>query len=452
MKDDLLQLRGADQLLGRVADALQAMEMPGEGFITSRLGEYTRFAGDRIHQPQAIEECQLMVRAAGAHGGARAGTTRLESAAAAGREASRLARGLTVLGGGRQALARPGQRVDTSSLWHQGTLDFTAPARAALAARAIHDAGGVRATACGMFSRVVIELAVGNSEGVALYTRATEASFSVLVRRDEGSGYRGDLVRDVGTVEPERFIEGAVADAVLSGHPEPLAPGSYDVVLGPLAVGDMIGFFGSLGFTGDALAAGHGPVAQRRGVRVADDMITVRDDASRPTGLPIPFDLEGVAKQNVTMLDQGRIGDAVLDLGTATTLGRESTGHAHIGREEAPAPTPANLMLEPGDASVAELVAGVDRGVYLSRFWYTRLVDGEQSSITGVSRDAAFRIRDGALGPPVANGRFTEQVFGALSRADGVGKDLVSQPIPNVWNGCVTAPALRVRGFHLGFR
>jgi len=52
----------------------------------------------------------------------------------------------------------------------------------------------------------------------------------------------------------------------------------------------------------------------------------------------------------------------------------------------------------------------------------------------------------------VANGRFTEQVFGALSRADGVGKDLVSQPIPNVWNGCVTAPALRVRGFHLGFR
>jgi hypothetical protein len=34
---------------------------------------------------------------------------------------------------------------------------------------------------------------------------------------------------------------------------------------------------------------------------------------------------------------------------------------------------------------------------------------------------------------------------------DGIGSDVVSLPIMNVWNGASSAPALRVRGFRLGF-
>ena len=34
-----------------------------DAFLTGRSGQYTRFAGDRIHQPQDIVEVQVMVRA-----------------------------------------------------------------------------------------------------------------------------------------------------------------------------------------------------------------------------------------------------------------------------------------------------------------------------------------------------------------------------------------------------
>ena len=152
---------------------------------------------------------------------------------------------------------------------------------------------------------------------------------------------------------------------------------------------------------------------------VASELVTVADDALfAGVGLPIPFDIEGMPKVEVPMLDRGRVGAAVFDLATARAAGTRSTGHAHIAREEAPSPTPANLILRPGSSTTAELIEGVDDGLYISRFHYTRMVDPETSAFTGVTRDAAFRIRGGRLAGPVASSRFTEEVLGILSRTD----------------------------------
>ena len=106
--------------------------------------------------------------------------------------------------------------------------------------------------------------------------------------------------------------------------------------------------------------------------------------------------------------------------------------------------------MTPGADSEAELIAGVERGLYIQRLWYNRLVDAEAGTVVGTSRDGCFLIEDGRLTARLAGGRFTESVLGALARTDGIGRRLISQPVPNVWNGCVTAPAIRVRGFRFG--
>jgi predicted Zn-dependent protease len=98
----------------------------------------------------------------------------------------------------------------------------------------------------------------------------------------------------------------------------------------------------------------------------------------------------------------------------------------------------------------ADLLAGVERGLYVQRFWYLRVVDPETTVLTGGSRDACFLVEDGRLTRPVAPARFSESVFGALSRVDAVGPDVLAQPLMNVWNGSVSAPAVRVRGFRFG--
>ena len=81
--------------------------------------------------------------------------------------------------------------------------------------------------------------------------------------------------------------------------------------------------------------------------------------------------------------------------------------------------------------------------MYIQRFWYTRLVDRVAGTITGVSRDGCFLIEDGRLTACLAAGRFTQTVLDFLARTDGVGSRLITQPVMNVWNGCVSAPGHR---------
>ncbi len=453
MTQESVQWRGEDLLLGHAEAALRGLHGPGDVFVTSRSGEYTRFAGSRIHQPQAIEELQLMARALSELGSARVATSRLNSAEWAGSEAASMA--TRIEGGRHYPINLPGPEVAAipcGESWDEESLRFDAAERGHLAAAAIHGGERVGATAHGMLSLVLVEMAIANSAGLRRYVRATEVYYSVLFRLGDGSGYRSDMGRSLSRLEPERAIDEALADAVASQHPEPLEAGSYDVVLGPLAVGDMLGFFAAMGFTGEALVQGSGMVGRHRGALLADPRISVRDDATADVGLPIPFDLEGVPKHRVTMLDRGVVNEAVTDLATAARLQQASTGHAHIGREQPPAPTPANLILESGPESGQALIAGTERGILISRFHYTRMIDPETSAFTGVTRDACFQIADGRVGKPLVQSRFTEAILPAFSRCDGVGDTLISQPIMNVWNGVASAPALRIRSFRLGFR
>ena len=102
-----------------------------------------------------------------------------------------------------------------------------------------------------------------------------------------------------------------------------------------------------------------------------------------------------------------------------------------------------------GDAG-ADLVARVEHGVYIQRFWYTRLVDRVAGTVTGVTRDACFRIENGLLTTPIDGIRFTESVIDCLAGVLAVCREVRSQPVLNVWNGATSAPPVLVAAFRLG--
>ena len=94
--------------------------------------------------------------------------------------------------------------------------------------------------------------------------------------------------------------------------------------------------------------------------------------------------------------------------------GSESTGH----HDEACSPsapwrgTSACCRTDPesaaaevdgpaADSSVAALVAGVERGILVSDFWYTRVLDPRCLAITGLTRNGVWLIEDGEVTAPV---------------------------------------------------
>ena len=445
---------GQDQALTALENALAAADADhAEVFVAARTGNHTRFAGERVHQPQTIIECQVMVRAVAGTGSARVAVSSLAGARDAVAVASDMARRRDGAGGGRpHGVAGPGGISSAAGLWHDTTLAWDAGARSALAGRIMDAARLAGVSAAGVLTAAITELAVVTSAGQRCYAAATEAGFSLTARAGEASSYTADLGRDVSVLSVEERAETAVSQAAATGNPVPVPDGVHDVVFGGLATAELIGFLPEFGFTGPAVAAGIGLAATRPGAVLAPAGITVADDATAGAGLPFPFDFEGTPKQRVELIAAGHVGGAFSDLASAMATGGHSTGHAHIARESSPAPEAANLIMTPGTASEADLIAGVERGLYIQRLWYNRLVDAEAGTVVGTSRDGCFLIEDGKLTAGLRTGRFTESVLGALARTDGIGSRLISLPVPNVWNGCASAPAIRVRGFRFGSR
>jgi PmbA protein len=446
---------GADRAQSVLDDAIAGAPADQiEVFLTTRSAVMMRFAGARVHQPQDLASRQIMVRAVVDGSAARAATSSLQGVRCAVKAACEQARSLAAAAGGRATAvaayspAAPGEVAPTDiGVWSPATVAWDADARSEQIRSAVNLASSHGAEICGAFGTAATELAVVNSLGVRRYAAATEASVSMTAQVGDGSAHREDLSRVATDLHVDAMVEGLVADAVRMAQPEAVRPGAFDVVFGPLATGELLSFLPAFGFTAPAVRAGVGVVARQ--TRTLSPLLTIADDATEGPGLPFPFDMEGTSRRRVDLVVGGSVRDVVSDLASAEVT-HGSTGHAHIAREESSAPVAANLRLEPRCGSTADLVSGVEDGVYVERLWYTRLVDAELGTIAGTTRDAAWRIEDGRMTVPLRGTRFSESALDAFERVDSVGGQVVTQPLMNVWNGCVSAPAIRVRGFRFG--
>ena len=141
----------------------------------------------------------------------------------------------------------------------------------------------------------------------------------------------------------------------------------------------------------------------------------------------MPFDTEGVPKQRVEIVSRGVVKGPVHDRATAEKAGAESTGHAvppHFPSfMQTIGPSGLNLFMEPGEASLEEMISGTRKGLYITRFWYTRLVHPRDCVVTGMTRDGVYMVEQGEIAYPVKNLRFTQSYVDALANVESIGKD-----------------------------
>jgi predicted Zn-dependent protease len=131
-----------------------------------------------------------------------------------------------------------------------------------------------------------------------------------------------------------------------------------------------------------------------------------------------------------------------------------STGHALAPGGSPDGPQPTNLVLAGGGAAdEGELVAGVERGLYVTRLWYVNPVHSQQTLVTGVTREGTFLIEDGQLVGPLRDLRFTDSVLRLLSDTDelAASQSLVSagEFYGRRFATGVACPAVRAHGFRI---
>jgi predicted Zn-dependent protease len=184
---------------------------------------------------------------------------------------------------------------------------------------------------------------------------------------------------------------------------------------------------------------------------MVDEKVTVYDDGLDPEGLQVPFDFEGVPKKKVTFFERGVAKDVTYDSFTAGREGKNSTGHGLIAPNTA-GPIPINLLMKEGESTLEEMIQSVRKGIYVTRFHYTNVVEPMKAVITGMTRDGTFLIEGGEMTRPVKNLRFTESILKALSHVSAISKDRKICSEGTVYSrrfvtGTV-APAIKIDGFN----
>ncbi len=302
------------------------------------------------------------------------------------------------------------------------------------------DAAGV--TAYGSFATGTDTTAVANSKGVrAAGTRTVAQLLTVSMGPDGGSGYAEQASVDATTIDAAALGREASEKARATANAVAIDAGDYPVVLEEHAVVDLLDMLGYLGFS--ALAVQEERSFVEIGKRIGSELVSIVDDGRDPSGLPMAFDYEGVAKQRVTLLEAGVCQGVVYDSQTAARDGVASTGHG-LPAPNPYGPFPLNQVMSAGTATRDELIGGLDRGLLVTRLHYTNPVHPKLAIVTGMTRDGTFLVEGGRIVGPVKNLRFTQSYLDAMAGTLAVARE---RKTLKGFLGAVVVPALRIESW-----
>ena len=254
--------------------------------------------------------------------------------------------------------------------------------------------------------------------------RVTAAMITVRAFKGEASATRVSVSRDMDRWAPEGAASAAAELAVeAAGLPEEkLEPGTYDVVLDPMVVTDLLGYAAHYWFNGHAILSGTSRYGMGDvGREVASPALTVRDSASLEGSLGyVPFDFEAVEARDLDVVVRGTLAGFAHNLATARMLGAETTGNA-IGFEGWVVPMFKQVYVAPGDVSNPEEVGN---GIYITNNWYTRFQNVREGLFSTVARDAVIIIRGGKPVARTRGVRISDSLASLMANVWGTGKQL----------------------------
>lgn len=291
------------------------------------------------------------------------------------------------------------------------TQDFTPQAQASVCKTIIEKNTGFQAF--GSFSTGTLEIGIANSNNLFAYNKSSSAVLITVIMGDSGTTYAIAGNKDVNKIDYSGVAETVNKKIRMAQNPMKIEPGKYDVILEPLAVADIIMYLAALGFNALRYQEGRSPFCGKLGQKVIGENITIWDDGLNPDGFMFPFDFEGVPKQRVSLVENGIIKELVYDSATAKKEGKKSTGHS--SGSAAHGPVTFNLFMKGGDLDIDSMIKSTKRGILVTRFHYTNLIDPMSVTITGMTRDGTYLIEDGKIAKPLKNLRFTQSVISALS-------------------------------------
>ncbi len=315
---------------------------------------------------------------------------------------------------------------------------------------ALDEARARKLTASGFSETIVTTSAIANRKGNFGFHVGSTATYSTTMRTADGtgSGWAGFDSPRFGDVKAADLAARAAKKAQASASPKELPPGAYTVILEPRAVADLLGslFFS---FSRRLVDEGRSFLSKpgggnRIGERVFAPSVTLRSDPFDPRLAGRPWiagsgggflgfggfgggGTAGLPARKTTWVEKGVVRNVPVDRYWAAKQKLEAL------------PNSGSTVLEGGSGSLEGLIAGTERGLLVTHFFYIRSVNPQNVQLTGLTRDGLWLVEKGKVVAPVRNFRFNDSPVNVLKNVEAMS---ASVPV-----GSMIAPAIRARDF-----
>ncbi len=289
----------------------------------------------------------------------------------------------------------------------------------------------------------VQEIAVVSSHGARAYHAGTFAGLIINTMSGSSAGWAKGGSWRLSDMDTEALGREAVSKAVDGREPVAIEPGRYPVVLDTYAVDDILEALSLYGMGAQAVQEGRSWMNDIIGDQAMSPSVTIWDDGSASHGWPVPFDAEGMPRRRVDIITKGVVNTPVHNSYTAGKEGTVSTGHQAYFTG---GPIASNLFMQEGGSSLDELIGSTKQGIYITRFFYTRLAHSKGCVMTGMTRDGTFMIENGQITHPVKDLRFTQSYVEALAGVEHIGSE--SKLVLNEVGFATRVPALKLSSFN----
>jgi PmbA protein len=276
------------------------------------------------------------------------------------------------------------------------------------------------------FPKACIDIGIGgsygeariiNSNGIDISYRNSHygASISATLILDDGA--RIDTWESLSSLAPagyERLCDKIIQKIDAALVTKPMASGAVPVILSPRAFARVIGIMNA-GLNGKSVWKGISPFADKRGVAMFNESLTVRDDPSI-AGSPysFPFDDEGVTARDKFLVNRGRIETFITDLKHAQKLGLVPEGNASRSYSSLPYPSFSNIVIEPGRDGRDAMISGVSRGILVEQF----IGLGQSNTLSGdfsANLELAYLVENGSVTGRVKDCMLSDNLFKLLA-------------------------------------
>jgi len=293
------------------------------------------------------------------------------------------------------------------------------------------------------------EVFIASSAGVRGSYRANQCyAFAYVLAEEDGqveTGYSYTVGRALEELDPAACGREAAERAcrLLGARkcPSMKAP----VVLDPFVSAAFFGVLSSA-LTADAVQKGRSLFAGREGRQVAGEILELVDDGTLADGLDsAPFDGEGTPCRRTPLISGGVLQGFLYDTYTGRKAGRGSTGNGLRGSYSGlPGVRPTNLVVSGPVTPLADIVAGMERGVLVTD------AVGVHSGANPISGEfsvgiSGVLIEGGKLTTPVREVTLAGDIISMLTSVRALGDDARWVP-----GGSILTPSVVIDGMAIG--